>query len=135
MTEPHIKYMQSQILTATPEKLVLLLYDASIRLISQAKIDIAENKLDKANENLCKAQAIVAELMSSLDLECGEIALNLFDIYHFLNEKLIEANLKKDTEPLDEISPLFNDLRDAWKECFKKNPTERALTDRFSAIK
>ena len=60
--EPHLKYLHAQVMTASPEKLVLMLYDALIRYISQAKLDISEERIDQANENLCKVNTMVSKV-------------------------------------------------------------------------
>lgn len=136
MTDAHLKYMESQIMTATPERLVLIMYDAAIRFINQAKADLRAGQRDGANENLCKAQAIIAELMSSIDFDCGEISLGLFGLYQFFYEKLIEANINNDNEILDQVSPLIEDLRTAWRESqFKTGNDEPAPAgSSFSAV-
>lgn len=131
--EAHAKYLQSQIMTATPEKLVLILYDATIRFISQAKSEVELDRISEANESLCKAQAIIAELMSSLDMTYGLIAENLYEIYQFVYDKLVEANVNKDIKVLIEITPLLEELREGWRECFSKALGERKQT--FSAVK
>lgn len=136
MTDAHDKYLQSQVMTAAPEKLVLMLYDATIRFITQAKADIAGGDASSANENLCRAQAIIAELMSSLDFEYGEVSVGLFSVYQFFYERLVEANLAKDSRILDEVTPLLDDLRRAWRESQAPGQTPRPTgTDStFSAV-
>ncbi len=120
-------YKKTQIDTANPETLILMLYDGALRFISQAEEAFAEKNLERINNMLLRVQAIIAELLASLNREKGgEIATNLERLYIFFLEKLGEANVKKDPEPMRAIKPLIETLRNTWEEAMKqnaKNPT------------
>lgn len=110
-------YKQNQIMTANPKKLIVLLYDGCIKKMKQAKLALDEKDIEQTNTALKKAQDIVLELQSTLNFEQGgEIAENLDAIYTYLMDKLIEANIKKDTEVLSQACQLLEDLRGAWTE-------------------
>lgn len=89
------RYQEEVIMTKPPEELTLMLYDGCIRFIKLAMQAIDEKKFDKANENIIKAENIITELMSTLDMQY-EISKNLMSLYDFIYRWLIQANLKKE---------------------------------------
>jgi len=91
------RYQEEMIMTKPPEELTLMLYDGCIRFIKLAMLAIDEKKFDKANENIIKAENIITELMSTLDMSY-EISKNLMSLYDFVYRWLIQANLKKDNK-------------------------------------
>jgi flagellar protein FliS len=112
-------YRQTSVKTATQGRVIVMLYEEAIRQIDLALDGIAaqDRRLDRINNAILKAQSIVTELMVSLDMENGgEIAQNLFRLYMFFNDRLMEGNVKKDAAPLKEVKNLMADLRDAWKQ-------------------
>jgi flagellar protein FliS len=113
-------YRETQIKTASKGKLVVLLYDGLIRFLDIALENLPKKRYDLVNENLLKAQDIIAELMMSLNFEAGDISNKLLSIYSFFNSKLIEGNIKKDQAPIAFVRRMSSDLRDAWNEISKK---------------
>lgn len=116
-------YRQTRVRTAGGGKIVVMLYDEAIRQIDNAIAALADGtkELDKIHNAIVKAQDIVTELMVSLDFDAGgEIAPNLFNLYVFFNNQLMDANVKKDPAPLKAIRPLLSELRDAWAEIAAK---------------
>lgn len=112
------QYRSMQITTASPEKLVVMLYDGAIKNIRIAEEALAEKNYVEANNALVKAQDIINELASSLDMS-QEISANLYQLYDFVRRVLIEANIKKSSENLDPVKKILTDLRDAWAEVAK----------------
>ena len=112
--DPYERYRQTQIQTAGPLELIIMMYDGAIRFINQAKKALAEKDFALANQTLQKAQDIIDELNINLNLEAGEIAVNLRNLYVFINQRLIEANMKKDGKILDEVLQLLTTLRGSW---------------------
>lgn len=110
------QYRTAQVATADPARLVLMMFDGAIRFASQGREAIEEGDLEAANTYLGRTQDIVAELMASLDYDAGEIAGNLGQLYEFINHRLIEANVKKDTEPLGDAVTMLQELRDVWAQ-------------------
>ena len=108
-------YLDNKIKTATPAELTLMLYDGSIKFCNIAIMAIEENDNNKANTNIIKAQKIMLELRSSLDQKY-EISKNLDLLYEYIYSELIEANMKKDKNVLDEVLESLRELRDTWKE-------------------
>lgn len=110
------KYLEVQVATAPPEKLVLMCYDGIIRFLNQAHETLAEGDLEGGHRSIVRAQAIVAELKGSLNMELGEIPRNLARIYDFLHEHLVEANIRKDKGRVAEALRVTNELRGVWEE-------------------
>ena len=119
VNNPYSNYKQNAINTATPQELVLMLYDGCIKFINRAIIGIEDKNVEMANNNIIKAQNIVFELMISLDMDY-EISKELELQYDFMHRTLIDANIKKDKRLLEEVKELMTDLRDTWKEAMKK---------------
>lgn len=115
------QYRKTQIDTARPEDLVLMLYDGALRFLGQAREAFERDDREAINNHLLRVQAIIGELLTTLDHERGgEIAKNLARLYLFFLDKLSAANVNKDPIPVDEIRPLLEDLRNTWAEAMKK---------------
>lgn len=109
-------YLENQVQTQPPEKLVLMLYDGALRFLRQGKEAILAKKYDRTSYYLGRAEDILAELTASLNLEAGEVATNLRSLYDFLYRRLVEANVEKNPDKVDEVYRLLNELRDAWEK-------------------
>ncbi|MBI4733246.1 MAG: flagellar export chaperone FliS [Rubrobacteridae bacterium] len=122
------QYLEMKIQTATPEALVGMLYDGSIKFLNQAINALNAKDWHNAHKNIVRAQNIVSELNVSLDRQKGgEIAENLSKIYGYLSNCLVEANIKKDSKKLAECVSILSDLNGAWREVMKnvKSPSQR----------
>jgi len=110
-------YKQTNVKTASGGKLIVMLYDECIKQLKNAcrELDEEHPKLDLVHNAIIKAQDIIAELMVSLDFEKGgDIAQNLFHLYMYFNQRLIDANLSKDNSNLKEVCSHMLELREAW---------------------
>lgn len=114
-------YKNNSVNHASKEQLLLMLVDGAVKFSKIARQAILENDIQKAHGNLLKTQDIFSELMASLDTDAGEWAKNMFDVYGFIKEKLMYANIKKDIKIMDEILPLIEEIRDLWYEAEKKS--------------
>ena len=117
LKNPLSAYREVSVRTATQGKLIVMLYDESVKQLDQAigLLQANTRKLDKVHNSLIKTQDIITELMAGLDFDRGgEIARNLMSLYVFFNEKIREGNLKKDAEPLLQVRAFLADLRSAW---------------------
>lgn len=112
---PYAKYKEQSVTTATPEELTLMLYNGCIKFINLAELFIEEKELAKANLNIQKAQDIIQELNITLNMDI-DISHNLRQLYTFINEKLLDANIYKDKQALYDAKDIVLDLRDTWKE-------------------
>lgn len=111
------QYRQTQVMTATPAKLVFMTYSALNRSLEAARAAHESQNWERFRERLLHAQEIVNELQVALNLEeGGEIAGNLWSLYNFIRRRLIQANISRSLEPLDEVQPIVNDLLEAWAE-------------------
>lgn len=131
ITSPYEKYRQSSVQTATPEHLVIMLYDGAIRFIRTAMQGIDTHDLEKANLHFGKAQTIVSELMSTLD-HSYEISKSLFSLYEYTNFLLVEANIKKDKVKAEEALGYLSDLRETWLEASKLAAVQTSQNVRLS---
>ena len=108
-------YRESTILTASPEQLVVLLYDGALRFLRQAQAAYGEGAEQHARDRLDRAEAIIDELLATLNLEAGgELATRLQGIYVFCKRCLMEARLQRDPAKADVVLRLLGDLRESW---------------------
>ncbi len=114
-------YAERTVDTATPAKLVEMLYSGAINFLSQAAKAISEKNYDIANEKIMRVEDIIMELNVSLDMDKGgEISKNLRALYNYMYKQLLEANTKKDVSVLEECKSYLHDLRETWMEAMKK---------------
>lgn len=111
----HTEYMKTQVLTASGEQLILMLYDGALRFCDTAKQAWEADELETAHRSLIRVQDIVLELIYALDREQGgEIAENLAQLYNYCYRELVAANLERSAEKVDSVCAVFADLREAW---------------------
>lgn len=113
-------YKEVEIETASGLKLVVLLYSGALKFLNIARTAIEKKDYENSNRYLIKTQDIISELMSSLNFEAGEIAHNLNSLYIYINRRLLEANIYKNIELIDEASKLLTTLKSAWDELLKE---------------
>lgn len=110
-------YRNSSVMTASPGQLVVMLYDGMARFLKQAELAADEGDWGRSSERMTRADAILDELLLTLDLEAGgEIATRLQSIYVFCKRLLIDARVEHSTTPILEAARLLADLREAWAE-------------------
>ena len=113
-------YKDNSINFASKEQLLLMLVDGAVKYAKRAEIAIEKKDIKLAHESLIRTQDIFIELMSTLNREAGDWAVQLFRVYEFINNKLVEVNMKKDINMLREIIPLIQEIRDIWYEAYEK---------------
>lgn len=113
------QYKKTSIETLSPGKLLLMLYDGAIRNVKDAREAIKTKDYNMAHNRIIKAQDIVTELMVTLNMEY-DISKQLYSIYDYIYRRMVEANVNKDTEILDEVEGFLTELRDTWQEVVKK---------------
>lgn len=116
----YAQYNNSKILTARPAELTLMLYDGAIKFCNIAEQSIEQKDIQKAHTNIVKAQKIVDYLRQTLDMKYP-VAKDFDNIYVYLEKRLIQANLKKDKEILQECLEHLRSVRDTWKEVMRIN--------------
>lgn len=112
-------YKTNSVNYSSKDQLLLMLVDGAAKFAKIARQAMIDKDLKKSHENLVKTQDIFIELMSTLDVSAGDWAQNLFQIYSFINETLVKANLKKDVEILDSVIPIIDDVKDTWHEAYR----------------
>jgi flagellar protein FliS len=117
MHNGYTAYRSANVETADQGKLILIAYDVAIKHCKLAIEKFEDRKLvEERTRHLCKVQDAVTELMSSLKLDVGEIAHNLYRLYDYMIRRCIEANIKSDAGIIREILGYLEDLRDAWSQ-------------------
>jgi len=117
LTTPYDVYQRTQVDTASPAKLVVMLYDGAIRFLKQGQAAMERGDREAQNHYLLRAQRIIAELASSLNMEAGgEIAANLMALYQFMQEQLVLANFQDDVEKIRKVREMLESLRQAWAQ-------------------
>ena len=116
------QYQNNQILNASPEMILIMLYDGAIRFCRQAMQAMDSGDKLVMSEKISRTMAIVCEFANSLDHEVGgEIATDLDALYAFMSRELIKANLNKERQPLETVEKLLVDLRGTWVEAIEVN--------------
>lgn len=111
----HDRYLETAVETASPARLIVMLYDGAIRFINEALYAMQQRDYETQNARLQRAQKILAELISSLDFDKGgEIAENLFRLYTYMYNQLVEANINDDAARLEHVVGLLSEIREAW---------------------
>ena len=119
-------YTESSVLTASPERLVVMLYDGAIRFLNQSAAAMREGQRDRSREKMRRAEAIVDELNVSLDMSYGEIPQRLREIYMFCKRTLHTANVRAEPAGIEAVTRLLSELRESWDEIAAKADAERA---------
>ncbi len=119
-------YLKTQILTAPPEKLQLMLYEGALRFARQAGENIKEGRYEASYELLVKAQNIVLELICGLRPEHNPVLCNkMAALYSFVYRRLVEANIRHDVKALEEALSVLSIMRDNWLDLLDKLAEER----------
>jgi flagellar protein FliS len=110
--------LETGIASASPHKLIVMLYDGVLTALAKAKANIVAGNIPAKGAALSHAITIIDNgLRVSLDLKAGgEIAENLDALYDYMSRRLFEANLRNDVTVVDEVHRLLSDLRSAWVE-------------------
>jgi flagellar protein FliS len=109
-------YKESAILTAPPERLVVMLYDGIRRFLYQATVAMRDGNIEQSNNRMQRAEAIIDELNNTLDMSAGEVASNLRALYLFSKRHLMQARIKRNPEMIEEVSKLLDNVGDAWRQ-------------------
>ncbi len=119
-TSAHNAYKQNSVTTASPGELTLMLYNGCLKFLNKATLAIHDKNVQEKNINLQKAQAIISELRATLNMEI-EISKNMMALYEYMNNRLVEANIRNDIAIIEEVEGLVTEFRDTWKEVIRIN--------------
>ncbi len=111
-------YANNKIMTASPAELTLMLYEGAIKFCNLAIMAIEDKNIVKAHNNIMKVERIIEEFKATLNHKYL-VAKDFDSVYDYLMMRLQEANVKKDTEILEEVLKHLRTMRDTWKEVMK----------------
>jgi flagellar protein FliS len=112
------QYQNNMVNTASPQELTLMLYNGLIKFLNLSIQGIEEKSIEKANNYILRSEDIIEEFMRTLDMNY-EVSSGLLSLYDYMNNRLIEANIKKDKVIVEEVLGLAEDLRDTWAQAMK----------------
>jgi flagellar protein FliS len=109
-------YKDMAVSTQTRGRLIVVLYEGAVKFLRQAIRELEAGNLAEKGTFISKAQAIITELNSVLDLERGgEVAQNLRKLYHFMGRQLNDANMERDPQKIRDVIEMLEELNEAWK--------------------
>lgn len=111
------QYLESKILAAKPEELTYMLYEGNVKFIKKALMALETKNYEQVNYNTQRAQAIVDELRSTLNMDIP-LSQSLDSLYDYLNFKLVNANVVKSENEFNDALEIAESLKDTWKEAF-----------------
>ncbi len=113
-------YLRNAVMTASPAELTLMLYEGAIKFCNIALVGIEKQDMEKVNVNLKKAQAIITELRATLDPKYP-VWQDFERVYDYIYRRLLEGNIKKDAEIVEDALKYIREMRDTWKEVMRLN--------------
>jgi len=111
------QYLESKIIAAKPEELTFMLYEGLVKFIKKAMLTLETKNYEQVNYNTQRAQAIVDELRSTLNMDIP-LSESLDALYEYLGFKLLNANVGKSEEEYGEALEIAENFKDTWKEAF-----------------
>lgn len=115
---PYTQYNNNKIMTATPAELTLMLYEGAIKFGNISIKAIEDKEIEKAHTNILKVQRIIDEFRRTLDFKYP-VAQHFENVYSYLAQRLVEANISKDKEIMEEVVTHLRSMRDTWKEVMR----------------
>ena len=129
MTNVNLRYLEASINSASPEELIIKVYDALL-LFARQSIETMEKRpadIQGRHDLLRRAQRACALLMGSLKLDLdSDIPGNLFRIYEFWHHQLVAANMHGDPQKVRDVLPMIAELRETWVEAIKMYRAQHA---------
>ncbi len=124
-------YKRQQIMTATPEALTLMLYNGCLKFMSEGIEALSKKDYEQANISIQKAENIISEFRVTLNMNY-EISHQLFPLYNYVYDRLVEGNMKSDTSKIEEAREIITELRDAWAQAMKKARAEKGPAGNYA---
>lgn len=120
------RYRQTQATTASPEEVLLMLYDGAIRFSEEAVEHFRKGEYGPGGQRIGRVMAIVAEFQSSLDhTHAPELCKTLDGLYSYMTNQLLEANRNRNLDGLNEVMDLLRSLQDTWRQAAEQAKQER----------
>jgi flagellar protein FliS len=110
---PQNAYVQSQVMTQKPEKLVLLVFEEIRKALRRSLVALRRKELEAAHKDLVRAQDLLGELSAALDPEY-EISIAMGQLYDYLSQRILAANISKNPQDIEEVLPFIEELKDTW---------------------
>jgi flagellar protein FliS len=117
---PYAAYQERNIMTLSPGELTLMLYDGCVKALRRASLFLKEGGREDAHTELLRAQNIIAELQTTLDMQY-EVSEGLFALYEYMRSTIADANVTKNADRLPDVIALITELRDAWQQAVRAN--------------
>jgi flagellar protein FliS len=117
-------YKDNRILTASPAELTLMLYEGAIKFCNLALMALDKKDYEKANINIIKAERIISEFRATLDFKYP-VAKDFDNVYIYIHQRLIDANIRKDKDILEEANGYIREMRDTWKDVMRLTKVSR----------
>lgn len=121
-SNPYNTYKQNSVNLASGQQLLLMLLDGAVKYTKIARLAILEKDIARAHKELIRVQDIFLELMITMDKNTKYME-DLYNLYEFVKNELVKANMKKDIKIIDEVLPIIEEIRDMWYEVDKKIKT------------
>ena len=112
---PYNVYKQNSVNMASSQQLLLMLLDGAVKYTKIARLAILNKDIPRAHKELVRVQDIFLELMITMDKNTGYME-DLYNLYDFIKNELVKANIKKDITIIDNTLPLIEEIRDMWYE-------------------
>ena len=117
------QYEKSKMLTASPAELTLMLYEGAIKFANIAVMAIEKGDVEKAHNNIRKVERIIEEFQVTLNHKYP-VAKDFDEVYKYLQQRLLEANIKKDKVIMEEVLRHLRTMRDTWKDVMRLAKTQ-----------
>jgi len=114
------QYQKSNIETASREQILIMLYDGCIQFLNKAKLAFPDKNYEEIHNNLMGAQRILNEFINTLDHDVNpQLSANLQSLYEYFIRRLVQANVKHQIEPVEEVLRLVKNLRNTWAKAIE----------------
>ncbi len=111
-----LAYQENRVTTQTPGRIVVMLYEGAIKFLKQAVAELDAGRYIEKGKSINRAVDIIQELSFTLNMEAGgEIAENLRRLYTFMQDRLFQANIRKDAAMIRDTIRLLEELNEGWK--------------------
>lgn len=120
--------VESAVMSASPHQLIEMLFDGANSALVRARLFMQQGDTVAKGEAISKAINIIDNgLKAGLDLEQGgEIATNLTSLYEYMTRRLLHANLRNDSQAIEEVEGLLSNIAEAWKQISPKAPSQES---------
>lgn len=136
---PYLKqYKKNQVETATPEQILILLYDGAINFLNRAKIALEQKDDELFVKSIMNCRNIILEFMNTLDMENGgQFAATLYSLYRYYHKILVKTEMSKTVDGIDEVLKHLTGLRETWQKAIDIAKAEREgiLVDKYEPNK